>query len=64
VVVKVARPKQDMRFDIPVVGLRTVETLKASGVSVLAVEAEKTLFIEMDEVIKKADEFGIVIMAV
>ena len=46
-VVKVARPKQDMRFDIPVIGLKTIETLKESNVSVLAVESGKTLVLEI-----------------
>ena len=64
VVVKVARPKQDMRFDIPIVGIKTIETLKESKVSVLAVEADKTIILEIDEVIKKADEYGICVVAV
>jgi len=63
-VVKVARPRQDMRFDIPVIGIKTVETLKEAGAAVLAVESEKTLLLEMDEVIKSADENGISIVAV
>ncbi|MFH0948364.1 MAG: UDP-2,3-diacylglucosamine diphosphatase LpxI [Elusimicrobiota bacterium] len=64
VVVKVARPKQDMRFDIPVIGLKTIETLKESKVSVLAVEADKTLVLEIDEVVRSADEYKICMVAV
>lgn len=64
IVVKVARPKQDKRFDIPVIGLKTIETLKESKVSVLAVEAGKTLILEIDEVIKKADEDKICIAGI
>ncbi|MBN1385323.1 MAG: UDP-2,3-diacylglucosamine diphosphatase LpxI [Elusimicrobia bacterium] len=63
-VVKVARPKQDMRFDIPVIGIKTMETLKVAGVSVLAVEAGKTLILELDSVVKSADENNISIIAV
>lgn len=55
VVVKVARPKQDLRFDIPVVGSRTLETLRAAGVRVLAMEAGKTLLLEKDTLIKDAN---------
>jgi DUF1009 family protein len=63
-VVKVARPNQNMRFDIPVIGLKTVETLKESKVSVLAVESGKTLILEIDEVLKKADENKICIVGI
>jgi UDP-2,3-diacylglucosamine hydrolase len=55
VVIKVARPKQDLRFDVPVVGLRTLESLKAAGIHVLAVEAGKTLLLDMDILLKEAD---------
>lgn len=63
-VVKVARPKQDMRFDIPVIGLKTVETLKESNAAVLAVEAGKTLVMEPAEIIKKAEEYKICITGI
>jgi len=63
-IVKVSKPKQDMRFDIPVVGLNTVKNLiRAKGVC-LAIEAAKTLFIDKEESIKLADEKGISIVAV
>lgn len=49
VVVKVAKPQQDFRFDVPVVGLDTVRTLVAAGASALAVEAGKTLFVQRED---------------
>ena len=64
VVVKVARPNQDMRFDIPVVGIRTIETVKRACASVIAVESGKTLFLDMEEVISAADKNKIIITAV
>jgi DUF1009 family protein len=56
VVIKVARPKQDLRFDIPVVGQRTLDSLKEAGVAVLAMEAQKTLLLDKDALIKNANE--------
>ena len=50
VAVKIAREKHDMRFDIPCIGLRTLETCAASGVSVLALEPGRTIVLEQDEV--------------
>jgi hypothetical protein len=49
VVVKVAKPQQDYRFDVPVVGLETVKAMVASGASALAVEAGRTLFVQREE---------------
>jgi len=63
IVIKVARPKQDMRFDIPIIGIKTIETLKEAGASVLAVESEKTLILEIDTVINFANENNICIIA-
>ena len=63
VVVKVARPKQDFRFDVPVVGRNTVETLKRAGAAVLAVEAGRTIVLDRSEVIRMADAAGISIVA-
>jgi len=63
-IVKVAKPKQDMRFDIPVIGLRTVQNLVKAGVKCLAVEADKTLFIDRDSSLKLADKKGILIAGV
>ncbi|MFA5062955.1 MAG: UDP-2,3-diacylglucosamine diphosphatase LpxI [Candidatus Omnitrophota bacterium] len=63
-IVKVAKPKQDMRFDIPVIGLRTVKNLVKAGVKCLAVEADKTLFIDRDSSLKLAEKKGILITGV
>lgn len=64
VVVKVSKPKQDMRFDIPVIGLNTVKNLIFSHASCLAIEAEKTLFIDMEASLKLADSRNIIIVAI
>jgi DUF1009 family protein len=63
VVVKVSKPKQDMRFDVPVVGLPTVEAMKKSGVTALAIDAERTLLFDRDQLIESADAAGIAIRA-
>ena len=62
-VVKVAKPSQDMRFDVPTIGLGTLQTMAEAGASVLAVEAKKTLFIDPEETIKFADAHKIAIVA-
>lgn len=62
VVVKVAKPNQDMRFDVPVVGVATVRAMQAAGASVLSVDAGKTLMIDGDAVIAAADAAGIAIV--
>ncbi len=64
VVVKVARPDQDMRFDVPLVGLDTMKAIAASGATALAIEAGKTLLLDKEEVIKLADEKGISIVII
>jgi UDP-2,3-diacylglucosamine hydrolase len=64
VVVKVAKPRQDMRFDVPVVGLRTVEVMRRSAVTALAIDAGRTLIFERPKVIEAADAAGIAIEAV
>jgi DUF1009 family protein len=64
VVVKVARPSQDMRFDVPVVGPRTLGTMSEAGASVLALEVGKCLLLERDEILRLADEKGIVVTGV
>jgi UDP-2,3-diacylglucosamine hydrolase len=63
VVVKVAKPNQDMRFDVPTVGPSTIQSIAAAGGKVLAVEAEKTILIDEPETIRQADEAGIAIVA-
>ena len=62
VVVKVAKPDQDMRFDVPAVGVRTIETLKDAGVKTLGVEAGRTLLLEPERLVAAADQAGIVIV--
>ena len=64
VVVKVSKPKQDMRFDVPVVGLPTIATMKTSAATALAVDARRTLFFDRAALIAAADEAGIAIQAV
>ena len=62
-VVKVAKPNQDMRFDVPVVGVTTVETMHAAGATCLAIDAGKCLLIDGDAVIESADRVGIAVEA-
>jgi len=62
VVVKVSRPRQDMRFDVPVVGRKTIQVMRRSNARVLAVDAGKTLLFERPAMIKEADEAGIAIV--
>jgi DUF1009 family protein len=63
VVVKVSKPKQDLRFDVPAVGVDTVRTMARVKASVLAVEAAKTLIFDKIEMITYADQSGISIIA-
>lgn len=64
VVVKTAKPNQDVRFDVPAVGMKTLESMISSHCKVLAMEAKRTIFVEQEAVLKKANELGIVICAV
>lgn len=64
VVVKVSKPRQDMRFDVPVVGLTTIERLHEANAKVLAIEAKKTLLVDNDAVIEQANTYKISIVAV
>ena len=61
-IIKVAKPNQDMRFDVPVVGVSTIEAMKEVGAEVLSVDAGKTLMIDGDAIIKAADEANIAIV--
>jgi DUF1009 family protein len=61
-VVKVAKPKQDMRFDVPVIGIATIEVMRRAGATALSVDAGRTLVIDGDQVFKSADEAGITII--
>jgi len=63
VVVKVSKPGQDMRFDVPVVGLPTIEQMKRCGATALAVDARRTLLFDRDKLIQLADASGIAIEA-
>jgi len=62
-VVKIAKPNQDMRFDVPVVGVKTIEVMKAAGASCLALDAGKCLLLDGQKVIDAADAFEIAIVA-
>ena len=61
-VVKVAKPNQDMRFDVPVVGVSTIEAMRAAGATLLSVDAGKTLMIDGESITRAADEAGIAIV--
>ncbi len=63
-VVKVAKPRQDLRFDVPVVGLATIEAMAAAGALCLAVEAGRTLLFDRAALAARADEVGIAIFGV
>lgn len=62
-VVKVAKPQQDMRFDVPTIGLDTVQTMVEAGAACLAIEAERTIVIDQQEVVRYADAHGLAIVA-
>jgi UDP-2,3-diacylglucosamine hydrolase len=62
-VVKVAKPKQDLRFDVPVIGIRTIETMAGAGASCLAIEAGHTLLFDREALLRRADDSGIAIAA-
>jgi len=61
-IVKVAKPNQDMRFDVPVVGVATIQAMRVAGANALSVDAGKTLMIDGDAIVSSADEAGIVIV--
>ena len=63
-VVKVAKPQQDMRFDVPTIGIDTIKTMHESGGRVLAIEAGMTIILQPEEVARLADKFGIAVVAV
>jgi len=63
-VVKVAKPQQDMRFDVPTVGLNTLETMVEAGAGLLAVEAGKTILLDQEKVLRFAERHKLVIVAV
>jgi UDP-2,3-diacylglucosamine hydrolase len=62
-VVKIAKPNQDMRFDVPVVGVKTIEVMRAAGATCLALDAGKCLLLDGENVAAAADEAGIAMVA-
>jgi UDP-2,3-diacylglucosamine hydrolase len=62
--VKVAKPQQDMRFDVPTIGATTIENLRKAGAKVLAVEAGKTILLDQADVLALADRYDLCIVAV
>ena len=62
-VVKVAKPHQDMRFDVPTIGLGTIESLIAAGARVLAIEAGKTIVVDQNEIVALANQNGLAIIS-
>jgi DUF1009 family protein len=61
-VVKVAKPAQDMRFDVPVVGVATIRTMQAAGADALSIDAGKTLILDGSAFFRAADEAGVVVV--
>lgn len=62
-VVKIAKPNQDMRFDVPVIGVKTIEVMKAAGATCLAVDAGRCLLLDGDKVVAAANAAGISVVA-
>jgi len=62
-IVKVAKPNQDMRFDVPVVGVKTIEVMRQAGAACLALDAGKCLLLDGDAVVAAADAGGICLVA-
>ena len=61
--VKVAKPQQDMRFDVPTIGVTTIENLHKARARVLAIEAGRTILLDQPEVVALADRYGLSIVA-
>jgi UDP-2,3-diacylglucosamine hydrolase len=62
-VVKIAKPNQDMRFDVPVIGVRTIEVMQAAGATCLALDAGKCLLLDGEKVLDAANAAGIAVVA-
>lgn len=62
-IIKVAKPQQDMRFDVPTVGIGTIETMVAAGARVLAIEARRTILIDRARMIEFANQHNLVVIA-
>lgn len=63
-VIKVAKPKQDLRFDVPVIGVATIEAMRAAGARCLAIEAGRTLLFDRAAIVARADQAGIAVIGV
>ncbi|HKZ53400.1 MAG TPA: UDP-2,3-diacylglucosamine diphosphatase LpxI [Candidatus Acidoferrales bacterium] len=63
VVVKVSKPQQDMRFDVPVVGLTTLDVMKTANATALALDAGRTLIFDREEFTRRADEYNLAVVA-
>jgi len=62
-VVKIAKPGQDLRFDVPVIGVKTIEVMRAAGATCLAVDAGKCLLLDGNAIVEAANAAGIAIVA-
>ncbi len=62
-VVKIAKPNQDMRFDVPVIGVKTIETMQRAGATCLAIDAGRCLLLDGDAIIQAADKNGIAVVS-
>jgi hypothetical protein len=62
IIVKVAKPGQDMRFDVPVVGLATIQAMRVAGATVLSIDEGRTLMFEKDAMIASANEAGVALV--
>jgi len=62
-VVKIAKPNQDMRFDVPVIGVKTIDVMRAAGATCLALDAGKCLLLDGGKIVEAADAAGIAIVA-
>jgi DUF1009 family protein len=62
-VVKVAKPQQDRRFDVPTIGTNTVHTIHQAGGKVLAIEGGQTIVLDQDQVVELADQYGMCVVA-
>lgn len=63
VVVKVSKPNQDMRFDVPAVGITTLEVMKRAGATALSLDAQRTLVFDREEFVRRANEYAIAVVA-
>jgi UDP-2,3-diacylglucosamine hydrolase len=61
--IKVAKPQQDMRFDVPTIGMQTLQQVHAAGGRAIAIEADKTIIVDREQVLAWADRYGIAVVA-